>query len=731
MNAAKAKKIETVLIQVDDGFLFERFAQDLLGIVVGAEFIGTGGQKDKGIDGLQYTYFASNKVKTIYQMSIEKDSRKKIEKSIQKLQDNAISFDRFFYVTNKRVKDQDALIEDMHAKYGAIVTIWDLTWLRSQVNYNNASIKLYYSFIEAHYHDYGDPGRSKIMIDFSGDPRVYVFLRQQVENKYRQGDLFDTVINSLIIYALEGTDPDKGILMSTEEIRDRISQIVSFDTSKIDFRKYLRSLSEKGLRKVRHHQKVDRFCLPYSTRKELQDMNFEDTRIYDGFIEAVSARIAAAKNGSNVETKLLVGVLLDTINRVFKQEGLEFSDFVLNDGKPSAVEHSVPDLVNEAVTNSGLPGGARSKARSTILSALRDTIYHGGEEEREYLRRLSSSYMTLFLLQCDPKVASYFETMASKLEVFVCTSILVPALSEYRLPEENRRHWNLLKCAHAAGVRLRVNGKIMGELAAHIRNSVGEYAREYAGQEHIFASREGLAYVDKIMIRSFFYHKIEHSDASYEDFLDAFVTAKATQEVIIQELLIYLADRFGIEYEEDGDLPKDVDQSTVDSLVARLSAFKASKTQAKNDVQTILSVYARREKNRELGKTSVFGYRTWWLSKDTTTFRAVSEELGARFGVSCYMRPDFLYNYISLGPKRSETGDVFDRFFPTMLGVSLSHHVPRGIAKQVRTSLKRHSELDPSRVKAKLANFVDELKSEAERLPESKMTHFLEDLVKS
>jgi hypothetical protein len=53
---------EYVLERIEDGYLFERFAQDLLAATIGATFVPLGGTKDKGIDGLRY----------VYQLSIQK-----------------------------------------------------------------------------------------------------------------------------------------------------------------------------------------------------------------------------------------------------------------------------------------------------------------------------------------------------------------------------------------------------------------------------------------------------------------------------------------------------------------------------------------------------------------------------------------------------------------------------------------------------------------------------------
>src|SRR5687767_7067884 len=49
-------------------------------------------------------------------VSIEKDSVQKITRSLKKLIENNISFDRFIYVTNKAVTGHDKLVEQVYEK---------------------------------------------------------------------------------------------------------------------------------------------------------------------------------------------------------------------------------------------------------------------------------------------------------------------------------------------------------------------------------------------------------------------------------------------------------------------------------------------------------------------------------------------------------------------------------------------------------------------------------------
>src|SRR5579862_515135 len=132
-----------ILDKVSDGFLFERFVQDLLCQIIGVEFIPAGGVKDRGIDGLDHTSFPTGNERTIYQVSIEADPKAKILKTLNSLRKNKIDLLRLFYVTNRVVPQQDKLAEDVFAEFGVVLLCRDIAWLRGNVASSEATLRVY------------------------------------------------------------------------------------------------------------------------------------------------------------------------------------------------------------------------------------------------------------------------------------------------------------------------------------------------------------------------------------------------------------------------------------------------------------------------------------------------------------------------------------------------------------------------------------------------------------
>lgn len=177
MDTVDPRAFEYALGKINDGFIFERFAQEFISSVIGCEFIPAGGIHDRGIDGLEHIIVQDKPIKNIYQMSIEKEPERKIEKSIKKLFENGIDFDLFVYVTNVRIPDQDQLIDDFYKKYNRRIRIYDGLWLANRVNHSPATIGLYHAFVSNYLHEFQQPGKSFEIGDLVSDPRLFVFLR--------------------------------------------------------------------------------------------------------------------------------------------------------------------------------------------------------------------------------------------------------------------------------------------------------------------------------------------------------------------------------------------------------------------------------------------------------------------------------------------------------------------------------------------------------------------------
>ena len=727
MDSFDPKKVEEVLKSFDNGDMFELFAQEFLAAYLGKEFIPLGKMHDKGMDGLEHVLLSQNKQLKVYQISIQKDGKAKVRDTINRLRKNDIAFDEIIYVTNKNFADIDQFIEKTSDEEGVSLKVWDVSWLSTRVNANDQTISVYNNFISRsqvgnYYKEYF------VNNNFSLDPRLFVFLRHQFEENQYERSIEEIIADSIILYSLEETDPDKGIVKTETEIVSTISDLVKNQPKNIDsvISSRLKILSKKP-RKIKFHSKLDGYLLPYETRIEIQEKQLIDRGLHEHFRSVCSELMISNLNAQSIVTKNPESFVLNVINELFYKQGLEFSNFIINQGYADAdqKELSIDDIINSVVDRLNNKYTDAVKIKIALLHTIRTIVYQGDADVKEYLRRLSNTYLMMFLLQWDPHVAKYFRDMAKNLEVYVCNSVIIPAISEIFLEENCRRHFNLLVGANKAGVKLIVNEFTVEEIVTHIKSIKRLYFEYYEPKESLYLDELQMLYIDEILIRSYYHAKIAGKVESFNKFLDFFINPSLTNAR--EEIIFWLKDKFGISYRQSTNSGVQIDPDEVEFLTKELTPLKKNQKQkAANDVKTMLTVFALREKNGELNENGIFGYKTWWLSKDTNTHKVLRDFFGKKYSVSCYMRPDFLYQYITLAPSEESIKQSYNNLFPSLIGVNIGYHLPQDIGNFVKEKIDEFYQRDPTRVRMILTELATKLKYDPDYRSKTTVEHYLD-----
>ncbi len=721
---------ETALKKLDNGWIFEDFSHDFLSARLGYEFIPVGGTGDKGIDGFEHLFHRKSNEKELFQISTENaDPQKKIENTIDKLINNGKTISRLTYVSNRKINNKDTIQDDILDNKNINVRIWDNDWFKTNVNHSNATERVYNSFLKSNYQEYSKPGKSYVVSNLDDDSRLFVFLRQQIEDNTNTQNLNNNVIDSLILYHLEPTDPEKEIVLSKKSIIDFVKNFLKRDDVSVDesVSERLEVIQKTKRKKIQFHKKLDGYCLPYETRKEITERNLRDLNLEQEFTEQTTQKIKDYLKDEKIIVHNVSELVKEIVRTIFYEQGLEFSNFLINKDSNNCIEKQLIDVVEKVINASSIKGENKPKVKECLIYAIREIVYNGTIEQKRYLKSLSNTYMLMFLLQWDPKVAIYFQSLADKLTLFIGNSILIPAFSEYFLDDINKRHWNLLRGARKAGVNLVVSDPIIDELVSHfeiLRNSY--YSNIQESEDFYLEDEYNLTAIPHIIMRAYFYAKKRGKINSFDKFINHFVTPDLKTAKV--DFIQLLKEMFGIEYIPEDELDVKIDSKIQEKLTEELTHSKGGMSKkAEVDAQLILSVYALREKNKETKDTSIFGYRTWWLSKDTTTFRIVKKVISERHHESCYIRPDFLYNYIALAPKQEEVKEIYDDLFPSLLGVNLSYHLPNDVAENVQKSINDHKELPNYRKQATLRRYTDRLKTDNSLRKKKNLNAFFEE----
>jgi uncharacterized protein (DUF2164 family) len=713
-----------------EGSVFEEFAQSFLSKIVGDEFIPVGGTKDKGIDGSLRLFSRTTKPTFIYQISTELDVRGKVKDSIEKLIKNGITVSQFVYVTSRKVNDKNTLEDEFLEQSKIPLKIFDVEWFASNVVTDERLVLLYETYIESNIHEFQKPDKEYVVGNFIKDPRLYVFMRQQFNSSSSNIAIENKLADTLILYGLEGTASETRILRSSDEIKNQISQLVKFNPKQIGdtIDERLNVLSEKP-RKINYHSPENAYCLPYPTRLILKERDIEEREIFSNFQKQTVAQLKNYLKDVEVKATKVLELIEQTIHKIYHKQGIEFSSFVIEGKSKDIIEVALPDIVGDVVDNSHIAVKNKTQVKKALLMTIRNMSYNGTIDQREYLRRLSQTYSMMFLLRWDPHLAASFQKIASQLKIYVGTSILIPALSEIFLEPKKRRYWNLLLGAHQSGVKIFINQTILNELVNHFGMIRHKYKTLFKPVEQVYLTDEmSTYYVDEIMIRAYLYSKRRGKVDSFNDFIQEF--AHPSLNDAHRDLRNFLEEEFNIQYEDTSAIERKISTEDIQLLTEELSETKGSKERAHTDAKLMLMIYKMREVNDESESKTVFGYKTWWLSQDINTYKAVQTVFENRFSVNCYMRADFLYNYIALAPKKNEIDSMFKEVFPSMMGINLSFHMPKEICTHINKSIVQHKESSPTRIKRAIRNYTEKLMTTNTKNSKKLTSFFDEELEK-
>ena len=122
------KEINTKLAKIAlgncEGFPFEEFSNDFISAIEGTNFIPVGGTSDGGADGVhEQGLYNSDKKDVFYQMSIEKNYRSKVKKTIDRLVEFGRTPKRLIYVTSQIIGTYDREEEHLTDKHDVFVRL--------------------------------------------------------------------------------------------------------------------------------------------------------------------------------------------------------------------------------------------------------------------------------------------------------------------------------------------------------------------------------------------------------------------------------------------------------------------------------------------------------------------------------------------------------------------------------------------------------------------------------
>ena len=716
-------KLVEIALTLVDSVNFEKFTNVFLPALIGLQYVPLGGIHDGGADGFEdASLYEGNRVGHYFQISIQENHKAKIKRTIKRLIEVGRKPKYLTYVTAQTIRLLDLDQESLSEKTDVFVRIRDAKWIIANINASPATKAAFESYLRPHLAFLGHIGGATFIekTPLIDSRTVCVFLEQEVTRRSSNSKLIESVSDSLILWALEDTDPDKKLFATRNEILVKIEEVLPsakhFVRGVLDTR--LRVLASKGNptgREIRWYQKDDLYCLPYETRKLVEQENIEDETLKAKVLSEFEGR--SQRLSDEISPRMVAHVALRAIELTFEAQGLELSTFL--EGKVGEYrELAISDRVDVAIEEGNLDKELKSITKEIVLHTIRGALYESTKDERLYFSKLSRTYSLLFSLRVEPRIVEYFQSMASGLILLVGTDILIRALSERYLREEDQMTCNLLRMLKDAGADLVLTQPVAEEVHSHFKNTDREFDSDFRDTEK-YVGLDVVRHSSKILIRAYFYTRLApisgiEGPTSWGNFIEQICNYSHLHRTSGgDQVRKYLAEKFGMRYVTTKELEERLSHVEVEALTDKLVQVRVEKTRvlAVNDAKMVLAVYAKRRELGEEHKANPFGYRTWWLTQEirvTEATRNLVRDKGSRY----LMRPEFLVNFLALSPSAEAVRGAYKAVFPTMLGIKLSSRLREDLFHGLMRKAKEVMSVDEARAKVMMEDYANKLKGD-------------------
>lgn len=699
-----------------EGFAFEKFAQDFFSVVDGRNFQPFGGVGDGGADGV----YRTERETTYYQITRQENHREKIRKTIERLREFGRDVNSLIYVTARSIPHIDKEEDELTDKYNVRIRIRDRRYISSHINDAAGTIHAFNEHLEPYTRfllSLQTQGDKFITSPHVKDPSAFVFLQHELNQKSGDTKLIHSLADTMVLWALSETDPDKGLLMTEQAICDKIFEHFPWveKVLKVHIKPRLDFLrgQSKEERRIRWYKKQKSYCLPHETRTAIATESAQDESLRLKVLDELRLIASNIFDSDDGDYDVLANSALDVVNTIFEKQGLLFSHFISSkaDSEPPLV---VADCIDDVLTNlrSSKDSVKTEQFRESLESIMREVFYNSTPSVRQYLNNLSRTYVLLFSLQAEPRVVEFFSNMSANFRLFLGSDILVKAISERYLEPDNQAARNLLKIAVKSGIELYLSECVLEEIYTHMKATYWEFHNHFKEMEQ-YMKREIIQNSDKILIRSYFYAKEEGKVKSWKSYIEQFVSFDAlAKDTGLDEIRRYLVSEYRLKFVPNTELESVCNDEKVQTLATRMidEGIKEHQSLAYNTALQIHGVYGMRNKHGEVSGVSELGYRTWWMTNQTRVLK-ITNEIVAEHGTEYTMRPEFLLNFIALSPSCNAVRDSFKNIFPTVFGIQLGHRLKNDVFHEVLDKVNTWRDYEEGRVTALMSQMCDDLKT--------------------
>lgn len=695
-------------LESGDWRTFEEFAADFLAVEYPSLRTMASPQGDKGRDGQLYR--PDKSPTEMVQYSVTREWKTKINQTLKRLAENFPDVTRLIYATNREIGPAaDEFISTTMREKKISIDIRDISWFlerrETHPQRSIASEELSKKIVDPLLRRNNVSKQVGLALN-ADEARVgLLHLTLQNQDEATEKGLTRESFQSLTLSALHDSSPVN--LLSREEIHRRVGSFLpAGHEQQIEAQvngALARMSTKKGI--VKHHKNEDEFCLSFEERKRLDEKVAE-------FVQSerhLEAELIKAVEHSGVEipsenvTK--VGVeLRGSLEWLLLKQGEAFAEAVRSGEMRHADIDEVAELLANEQDNKSHNIPTRSVAEA-LLYLLDDPI----DEIRSHLRRLADGYTLFSFMRQTPDVQKAVLTLFSEGDFWLDTSVILPLLAETLIDDPLRRHYTtIFKASVDAGIRLHVTDGIIEEVERHLNRCLQ------------FSRTETVAWNGNVPFLYAAYTLSGRARSGFlewlEDFRGPVRPEDDVRDYLEEELKIQ---RRNLTSEADGastELRAAVQEVWAEAherrrgqRAADIDPFVTQRLVA-HDVENTVGVIMLRKN----GEASPMGHRYWLVTLDKVAF-TLKRELSDRLDSAPYspvLSPDFLSQFLRLGPLRTAVERQDRAALPLLADVSRYDYLPKKLVKladDLRETMSGNSE---RLIRRKVRDVLDQLRAE-------------------
>lgn len=653
---------------------------------------------DGGADALLFA--PEDDPSTLVQFSVRKDWSAKVKQTCARIKETFPEVRVLIFVTNQPLgAEATAERRTIRTNYGIHLDPRDLEWLIAQRNASAANMaegeELAVRIVDPIMESSGAIRRQAQALEDLEAKAAFVYLGLQWADETREKGLTKLCFEAIVRSVLRDTTSENRL--SRQAVREAVGRLLpAHHRATLDIQ-VDGALDRLSKRFIRHWRKVDEYCLTWDERLRLSERIVQlgnmDASLSRDLSQALKTTIAekGAPQPTDGEFDAMVDVARQVLERVLLDRGEAFAEAVRSGAHGDLRYEDVEAVVDKILSTSKFAGKPDPEVLASTVQGL---LLSPPEDVRTYLRGLADTYTLFAFMRETPDVQSAVVKMFSDADIWLDTSVILPLLAEELLQPHLRSHSDLLGAAVEAGLSLYITEGVLEELTTHIKRSA---AYAYALQ-----TREGGHGEPPFLYGAY---RLSGQDPDrFASWLENFCGNDPESD-----LLDYLEDEHRIRLEP---LTAFAEQAPVElrSAVAEvwqdardvrdkrnerlgLASMDVSTRNrlVSHDVENYVGVMMRRVARGE--RRSAFGFKSWWLTLDGTAFRVhkrLQMDLKEAPPASPAISPDFMINYLAIGPVRGRLSKRSEEALPLMLNMRVLDAVPPDLlelASQLREDL--------------------------------------------